>query len=844
LKIAGTTDLAGLDLALRWTRRRGKQASIGSGAKWLAAVVIATALAAAAFGAPFDIPRIENGDWDKAFRVNLLVPLDTLLRPPEVFSAAARLGWNDDGLLVRVSVAGPVTCVAADGDEIWKGDSVELYLSPDAASRERCQWVLAPHPDPEITELRTRFHDHRDSPDLRRRSAAVRGECRRTSAGYRVDALLPWSALGIEPAAGREVMCQIMVSDAPGDGSGQDRLWWYPMAGAYSDSRKMQRLRLADVAGPPVRLRGASRLDLRNKRATIDVLAPVSLAGTRVHVGVGMGATLAAAGDGYAHATLDAALPNLREIELLVADQVAEVVPLLLPASVRGTRRGSLEIALKDGLPDIPAACRVKRRTSGGEWADCQADAPLTAGLLYEYAVSREDPAACDYFCAGVEVPPVDRRGKALLIGDTALAEALAPEIDRLLRDWAGDGWHAVQASVAATATPVAVKALIEKRSADAVLLLGDVPVPYSGVLCVDGHPDHRGVYPADVFYATGGTGWTDTEANFTNAPPSRQNVPGDGRFDQGRIPGSVVRAVGRIDFRDLPVFEEAGIDMYRRYLDRLHAYRNGNLAVEARGWVQDGFGSRPFAYSGWQNLTTLLGPDHVADGIWPNFPPEMQLWFYGCGPGGPDVMKGFGQTGDFVRQPLNAVFALLFGSYFGDWVLANNLMRGALAADGGPLTCGWAGMPHWYLHPMGMGATIGECLVLTQNNDSTVYQPAGPHARGVHIALLGDPTLRMHRVSPPGTVQARADGDGVRLDWQPSLHDGGRYHVYRAGDELGPYERLTTEPLGTCEYRDTSPVADSWYMVRTVALQRTPTGSYENMSQGVMTCVTDRIER
>ena len=84
-----------------------------------------------------------------------------------------------------------------------------------------------------------------------------------------------------------------------------------------------------------------------------------------------------------------------------------------------------------------------------------------------------------------------------------------------------------------------------------------------------------------------------------------------------------------------------SGVDeltLLRRYLDRLHAYRHNDLPVEMRGWIQDNFfghGER-FAYSGWQNLTTLLGADNVADAQWPNFPRTTQSWFVGCGSGGP----------------------------------------------------------------------------------------------------------------------------------------------------------------------------------------------------------------
>ena len=107
------------------------------------------------------------------------------------------------------------------------------------------------------------------------------------------------------------------------------------------------------------------------------------------------------------------------------------------------------------------------------------------------------------------------------------------------------------------------------------------------------------------------------------------------------------------------------------------------------------------FAYSGWENFISLLGAENIRCAAWPNVKPGMNLWFYGCGPGGPQSMAGFGNTQSLVTTPLEAVFTMLFGSYFADWDTPDNLMRAVLATDGGALTCGWAGRPHWYVHPI-----------------------------------------------------------------------------------------------------------------------------------------------
>ena len=49
-------------------------------------------------------------------------------------------------------------------------------------------------------------------------------------------------------------------------------------------------------------------------------------------------------------------------------------------------------------------------------------------------------------------------------------------------------------------------------------------------------------------------TAWTDVSVNVTVASdPRNHNIPGDGKFDQSYIPGTLELAVGRIDMHDLP---------------------------------------------------------------------------------------------------------------------------------------------------------------------------------------------------------------------------------------------------------------------------------------------------
>ena len=138
------------------------------------------------------------------------------------------------------------------------------------------------------------------------------------------------------------------------------------------------------------------------------------------------------------------------------------------------------------------------------------------------------------------------------------------------------------------------------------VFLLGHVPVPYAGDFRPDGHREHLGAWPADVYYGAVDGAWTDL---FVEQPVEgrQRNMPGDGKLDQSEIPGRVQLAVGRVDFFAMPAFGVDETTLLRRYLDRDHAYRQARWNVADRGLIQDGFPGHDerFAYS---TTTTRCG--------------------------------------------------------------------------------------------------------------------------------------------------------------------------------------------------------------------------------------------
>ena len=162
------------------------------------------------------------------------------------------------------------------------------------------------------------------------------------------------------------------------------------------------------------------------------------------------------------------------------------------------------------------------------------------------------------------------------------------------------------------------------------VFLFGHVPVPYSGQLNPDGHPDHVGAWPADVYYGDMDGTWTDTSVNFTqtvNTDPADaarlSNLAGDGKFDQTTIPSAVELQVGRVDLANMPgrlvwggpASFPSEQELLRQYLNKDHNFRHKLMAVQRRAVLGDYFGVRnneTFAASNFRSFAPFFGTSGI----------------------------------------------------------------------------------------------------------------------------------------------------------------------------------------------------------------------------------------
>src|SRR5581483_6418647 len=480
------------------------------------------------------------------------------------------------------------------------------------------------------------------------------------------------------------------------------------------------------------------------------------------------------------------------------------------------------------------------------------------------------------YVQSAINAPLVDNRGKVILVVDNTYAAQLTNELARLQQDLVGDGWTVIRHDVNRNDSVVSVKNLIKSdynadpSNVKSVFLFGHVPIPQSGQMNPDGHPDHVGAWSADSFYGVmNDGGFTDNSVNFAqtvNTDPADaarlSNYPGDGKYDEVQIPGNVDLQVGRVDLADMPgqvvwggpATFKSELELLRQYLNKDHNFRVKTMTARRRAFVGDYFGSRggeAFAASGYRNGAAFFGAANVdsanvmyndAQGTWvPYLAANDYLFAYGCGAGSYTTIAGLGNAGNYnatttpeiVNNDIRAVFVNFFGSWLGDFAHTDDIMRAVLATPTYGLACAWSGRPHWFMHPMALGETIGYTAKITQNNNGLYQNQVNSAANDVHIALMGDPTLRLHQMAPPTALNGSASGSSVNLSWAGSADAGLGYYVYRSANAAGPFTRISSSLVSGTSYTDNNAPAGSYYMVRAVKLESSASGTYTNASEG-----------
>ncbi|MBL7898766.1 MAG: T9SS type A sorting domain-containing protein [Crocinitomicaceae bacterium] len=479
-------------------------------------------------------------------------------------------------------------------------------------------------------------------------------------------------------------------------------------------------------------------------------------------------------------------------------------------------------------------------------------DLTVSVNTLYDYKIqmtSLSTPTKFGYLSSGIEVVANNNRGIAIVVVESSYITntPFQNALDTFILDLELDGWYPKTIYVSNADAVADVKTdILNVYNEDAaktkmLILVGNVPVPHSGDLNPDGHPDHQGAWPTDLYYAELTGTWTDVAVNnTTSANAFNHNIPGDGKLDQDYIPNDVELQVGRIDLSDMPAFSQSEEELLIQYLTKDHKYKTTQITVGEQALIDDNFTTydEGFSQSGYNNFAALVGRnntylnDYFTQLSYTTSTTGTYLFSYGCGGGTYTSAGGIGNTTNFTADSLSSVFTMLFGSYFGDWDYTNAFLRAPLA-QGNTLTNCWAGRPNWYLIHMGMAENIGYSARLTQNNNTT-YVPSiyGGLSKMITINLMGDPSLRAYYIPQPINLTVTENGNSNDLSWAAGGTETG-YNVYRRYADSVDFVKLNATLITATNFTDNSlPVAgDVFYYVKAVEMKTTPSGSFENES-------------
>ena len=474
--------------------------------------------------------------------------------------------------------------------------------------------------------------------------------------------------------------------------------------------------------------------------------------------------------------------------------------------------------------------------------------ASATYGKVDEYRVAIKHKLYTSFFGNGYMLSgyniPVTELGTVLVLIDSNYVVPLSVEIQEYL-DWLKrEGWNVKTKTVLRTESVANVKQWIKSEYlADSVgvktaLLLGRIPVPYSGNFRPDAHTEHTGAWPADLYYGTYYSNWTDNVVNnSTAARVENRNVPNDGKFDISRLNTSTTPAtaiqyvqlpVGRVDFSNMGSFGNDTLLM-KRYLRKNLNFRSGKFKAANRALIDDNFGyfnSEAFASGGFRMFSTCVG-DSIYDSrdYRTYMKGESYLLSYGCGAGTYTSASGVASSADFVSDSLLNPFTLSFGSYYGDWDNADNFLRAPLASRGWGLASVWSGRPYWVMHEAGLGKPLYRAVYSSQNSYN-MYNTASSFS-GVHVALMGDPTLKYFYVPVSEKFSATSSCQGklrIDLKWETLNVDS----IILWENTAAGWQKITTVAGSDTSYSVSSPgIGKHIYALQALKLMQSPSGTW-----------------
>jgi predicted esterase len=266
----------------------------------------------------------------------------TELKPQTQFSASARLGWTDEGLVTRVRVIDATPFEADREERLYEGDSVELVLSLPGQPGDMIQLIASPGRTPEHPRVRTRLFDYRGTTLKERTAPTGRAIATSDARRYTIEMVLPWKNLGVEPKDGLVVGARIGVNDGEPNRP-RTRLTWLGSLGEYR-FLEPGLVRLANRAAPVKEVAVWADYSDDLSRTAINVVADRSYAGQKVEVQAG-DQTLSTKASGregeVAVARMDLDVPPAGQIRPGLSVRIAGTTRKLALPDIEERRKGA-----------------------------------------------------------------------------------------------------------------------------------------------------------------------------------------------------------------------------------------------------------------------------------------------------------------------------------------------------------------------------------------------------------------------------------------------------------------------------------------------------------------------
>lgn len=536
-------------------------------------------------------------------------------------------------------------------------------------------------------------------------------------------------------------------------------------------------------------------------------------------------------------------------------------------------------INLHDNNQNITQNYTIKRRPINGQNTDwivvaynipaittSWTDTNVTLGSAYEYQISRNTGSqiATGYVTACIRYDQSDFKGRMILVIDNSFQTSLSAEIIQLKKDLVFEGWFVEELYVNRATTwetepeIITIKNQITTIYNNApandkpkhLFLLGHIPVPRSGkgAFAPDGHDENKGARGADCYYADIDGVFTDVETYNPGTIDSKAiNLPNDLKWDQDFIPSDLEMAFGRVDFANIGGSSQTELQLLQSYLNRLHNYR-----IVATGFDMENKTAFHFGYDNsndgsYRSLVPLSGVNNVYQHTDSSI---FAQWVQQTGPYQVFMQNvQIPQPTEWDQYGMNATIFSSDQSYWGYWDDAQtNLyaghIRNLLSKPTKCLGILYTTSAVNLFHQTGMGETMGWSIkrIMDHNQTNNLYQkPEQDYDTWefwgrTHLQYHGDPTLRLNQVIPPNNV-IQTFLNGENLTWNASTDsDIIGYHIYKAYSEFGPFIRLTSAPITSLTYIDPDYTnIPKFYLVKTIKLQDTGSGSYLNPSIGVL---------